>query len=181
MCVIDKMSFITGYQTKFVSNSINLNFDPSEIWDEITDVMVAKFKFPFLFKLFGIPKPLSAEVIKKGIGGYRIAVFSNNEQFQQEILEWDVNKAYRFKFNPTQNFKVGHFMNLSNGPFQIQTGGYQLLKTENGIDLILSSNYKLKDYFGSFMHVPFRLVVYAFQRYLLKGIKENLRNNITHH
>ena len=118
------MNFIKGYQTKYISNTINLNSNSSDIWNEITNVMVSKFKFPFIFKLIGIPKPLSAEVMKEGIGGYRVATFSNKAQFQQEIIEWKPNKEYRFKFNPTQNFKVGHVMNLSNGPFEIKTVGF---------------------------------------------------------
>ena len=128
-----------------------------------------------LLKLIGIPKPISAKVIKEGVGGFRLATFSNNAQFQQEILEWNPNEKYRFKFNPTSNFKVGHFMNLSNGPFEIQTGGYELIRNKMSINLILSSNYELNGFLGHVMHLPFRLVVYIFQKYLLKGIKKNLK------
>ncbi|WP_298419400.1 hypothetical protein [uncultured Kordia sp.] len=40
---------------------------------------------------------------------------------------------------------------------------------------ILASNYKLNGIIGTLMHIPFRLVVYLFQKYLLKGIKANLQ------
>ena len=150
------MSFFEGYTTKYVHNTIVLHADSSDIWNEITNVKVGNFKFPMLFSLVGIPKPLAAEVIKKGVGGYRVASFSNNAKFHQEILEWELHKKYRFKFNPTKNFKVGHFMSLSNGPFQIQTGGYELHEHPNGIQLILSSNYKLHGVLGILMHLPFR-------------------------
>ena len=168
------MSFSKGYRSKSVSNTIKLNSDSHKVWNEITNVMVAKFKFPFLFKLLGIPKPLSAEVIREGVGGYRVATFSNDAQFKQEILSWKINKEYRFKFNPTKNFKVAHFMNLSQGPFEINTGGYELIEKENGIQLVLSSEYKLNGLMGRIMHIPFRLVIFFFQRYLLKGIANNL-------
>ncbi len=169
------MGFFEGYTTKYVHNTIVLDTDSSKIWDEITNVKVANFKFPWFFSLIGIPKPLSAEVIKKGVGGYRVASFSNNAKFHQEILVWELHKKYRFKFNPTNNFKVGHFMKLSNGPFQIETGGYELLKDKDGVKLLLSSNYTLNGFLGKMMHIPFRLVVYLFQRYLLKGIESNLQ------
>ena len=65
-------------------------------------------------------------------------------------------------------------MNLSNGPFQIQTGGYELIQHDDSINLVLSSDYKLKGIIGYIMHFPFRIVVYIFQKYLLKGIKINL-------
>lgn len=171
------MSFFKGYTTKYVHNTIVLQTDASKIWDEITNVKVENFKFPWLFTLIGIPKPLSAEVIKEGVGGYRVASFSNNAKFHQEILVWELHKKYRFKFNPTNNFKVGHFMKLSNGPFQIETGGYELFEHQKGVKLLLSSNYKLNGVLGKVMHLPFRLVVYLFQRYLLKGIKVNVEKD----
>lgn len=168
------MGFFKGYSTKYISNTITLNVPPSAIWKEITNVMIAKFNFPILFTIFGIPKPLSAEVIKEGIGGYRVAEFSNKAQFHQDILEWETEKKYRFKFNATSNFKVGHVLNLSEGPFHIKTGGYELNKTMGGTQLVLSSNYKLKGVLGFIMHIPFRFVVYHFQKYLLKAIDSKL-------
>jgi len=177
ICLIkiqSKLSFFKGYRSNTITNSILLNSDSKSIWAEITNVMVANFRFPILLRLIGIPKPLSAEVVIEGVGGYRLATFSNNAQFQQEILEWNPNKNYRFRFNPTSNFTVAYFMNLSTGPFQIRTGGYELVKHNNSINLILSSNYELKGTIGYIMHLPFRIVVYIFQKYLLTGIKNNL-------
>ena len=65
-------------------------------------------------------------------------------------------------------------MNLSQGPFEINTGGYELIEKENGIQLVLSSEYKLNGLMGRIMHIPFHLVIFFFQRYLLKGIANNL-------
>lgn len=169
------MSFFKGYRTKYVHNFIVLKAEPDAIWREITNVAVAGFDFPWIFRVLGVPKPLSAEVIKVGVGGYRVAKFSNGAEFHQNILEWEVNKKYRFQFNATRNFRVGHFMNLSKGPFQILTGGYDLLDHKEGILLLLSSNYQLQGILGAIMHLPFRWVVYAFQKHLLKGIAHNLR------
>lgn len=168
------MGFFEGYNSRFVYNTILLNAKSETIWNEITNVKVDKLRFPIFLTLLGIPKPLSAEVISEGIGGYRVASFSNKAQFKQEILEWDLHKRYRFKFNPTANFKVGHLMNLSAGPFQIETGGYELFENNGQIRLELSSNYKLNGFIGALMHLLFRGVVYYFQKYLLKGIKKNL-------
>ena len=169
------MHFIQGFLSKSVSNSVHISAEAVDIWQEITNVMVAKFKFPFLFQLFGVPKPLSAEVIREGVGGYRVAHFGNAAQFKQEIVSWERHKEYRFKFSPTKNFKVGHFMNLSKGPFEILTGGYQLVEAPDGIQLILTSNYQLHGPLGKALHLPFRLIVFCFQRHLLRGIRHNLK------
>lgn len=168
------MSFFQGYKPQYVYNTILLEARPESIWQEITNVKVGRFRFPLLLSLLGVPKPLSAEVMVEGIGGYREAIFSNKAQFRQEILEWDLHRKYKFRFNPTTNFRVGHFMNLANGPFKIETGGYELFKEGDQIRLVLSSNYQLHGLAGKLMHLPFRLVVYYFQKHLLKGIKRNL-------
>ncbi len=168
------MSFFQGYRSQYVYNTILLDAKAADIWQEITNVKVDQFRFPLLLSLLGIPKPLSAEVMVEGVGGYREATFSNKAQFKQEILEWDLHRKYRFRFNPTTNFRVGHFMNLAKGPFQIETGGYELLREGEQIRLVLSSNYQLHGLTGKVMHLSFRLVVYHFQKYLLKGIARNL-------
>ncbi|KAB1160476.1 hypothetical protein F7018_00950 [Tenacibaculum aiptasiae] len=169
------MKFFSGYKQKYICNEITLNSSPEQIWKEITDVMVNKFPYPIFLSILGVPKPVSAKVIKEGVGGYRVAHFSNDAEFQQEILEWDLHKKYRFSFNASDNFKVGHVMNLSNGPFEIKTGGYQLTRKSNGVLLELSSNYKLKGFIGFILHLPFRFVTYKFQKHLLKAIKTNCK------
>ncbi len=168
------MSFFTGFKSNFVFNEISLQATPAQVWEEITNVEVSRFEFPVLLMLLGIPKPLSANVIRAGIGGYRVAQFSNGATFRQEILEWKPHEKYRFSFNASSDFRVGHVMNLSNGPFQIETGGYDLIKSESEVILILSSNYKLNGFLSKVLHLPFRIIVYLFQVYLLKGIKQNL-------
>lgn len=169
------MNFFKGISSKNICNKIYLDADRKDIWNEITNVMIAKFRFPIFLSILGIPKPLSAEVVKQGVGGYRVAYFSNNAQFKQEILEWNLYKNYMFSFNATGNFNVAYFMNLSNGPFEIKTGAYDLIETDSGIELILTSQYSLKGFKGKIMHFPYRIVVYYFQRHLLKGIRSNLK------
>lgn len=167
------MAFFKGYKRKYICNKVTLDSAADQIWNEITNVMINKLRYPFILSALGVPKPLSARVIKEGVGGHRIAHFSNNAEFQQEILEWDLHKKYRFSFNASNNFRVGHVMNLSSGPFEIVTGGYELIRKTNGICLQLSSDYRLKGFIGFVFHLPFRIVTYKYQKHLLKAIQLN--------
>jgi hypothetical protein len=167
------MKFFKGYNEKYICNTVTLNCSSEQVWNEITNVMINKIPYPFFLSFLGIPKPLSAKVIKEGVGGYRIAKFSNKAEFHQVILEWDLYKKYRFSFNASNNFRVGHLMNLSKGPFEIRTGGYQLIEKSDGITLELSSKYKLNGIIGHILHLPFRIITYTFQKHLLKGIRIN--------
>lgn len=126
------MSFGKDFHEKRIANQIQLNQKSEVVWKAITNVSVSKAPFSIWFVLLGIPKPLSAEVKKEGIGGYRVAHFSNGAQFHQEILDWDLYSNYRFSFNPTENFRVGHFWKLSKGPFSIETGGYKIEPNPTG-------------------------------------------------
>ena len=173
------MNCFKGYHSKQITNEIVLNSSCSRVWNEITNVMIYNFRFPLFLTLLGIPKPLSASVEKEGIGGYRVAKFSNGAEFHQVILEWDLYEKYRFNFNATDNFRVGHFLNLSNGPFKIETGGYKLKEVPNGTKLELISNYRLNGFLGALLHIPFRFVVYLFQKHLLKAIDANCTMRIT--
>lgn len=167
------MGFFKGYKTKTVCNKIELNSNSLVVWNEITNVMINKLRFPIYLSVLGIPKPVKATVIQEGVGGYRVAHFSNDAEFQQEILEWSLHKKYRFSFNASDNFKVGHVMKLSKGPFRINTGGYELHENQNGLTLVLSSDYRLNGLFGYMLHLPFRMIIYHFQKYLLRAIRVN--------
>ncbi|MCT4560555.1 MAG: hypothetical protein N4A41_04180 [Crocinitomicaceae bacterium] len=167
------MKFFEGFKSKRITNQIVLHSNQTTVWKEITNVMIYNFRFPLFLRLIGIPKPLSAKIEQDGVGGYRVAKFSNGAEFHQVILEWELLKRYRFNFNATDNFKVGHFLNLSHGPFKIETGGYNLIVIPTGIKLELISNYKLNGFLGKLLHLPFRFTVFLFQKHLLKAIESN--------
>lgn len=158
-----------------VKNEIVLRDELRKVWKEITDVRLQNSKFPWYLKLVGIPRPLAATVMKEGVGGYREAYFEREVFFRQEIFEWKLYTKYRFKFNASKNFNIGPFLNLSSGPFEILTGGYDLYEKNEGLLLILSSEYRLHGFMGKIFHWPFRAVVSLFQAYLLKAIMNNLK------
>ena len=58
---------------------------PEAVWQEVTEVDIAAFRHPAYLAILGIPKPLRAEVLQPGMGGVRVAYFSNNLRFSQEI------------------------------------------------------------------------------------------------
>lgn len=169
------MSFLKGYKAKSITNVIELDSDAESIWNEITNVSLSEVKFPFLLSLLGVPKPLSAQVLVQGVGGYREAYFEGDIVFRQEITQWEINKNYRFKFNASNNFKVGYLFNLAKGPFEIVSGGYELIQRNSGNELVLLSHYSIHGFLGFILHIPCRLVVYYFQIYLLEAIKKNLK------
>jgi len=146
---------------------------PERVWHEVTQVDIASFRHPTYLSLLGIPKPLRAEVVRPGIGGARVAFFSNNLRFSQEITEWQPFERYAFTFKPDAGFRVAYCLDLSDGPFRMVAGAYQLIRTDAGTQLSLWSEYDLRGLVGTCLRAPVRLVLHLFQTYLLRGIRAN--------
>jgi hypothetical protein len=159
--------------TKSINSNIDINGQPENIWDNITNVKIEQFSDPLIFKLLDIPKPLRAEIVSEGQGGSRIAYFDSGKRFLQKILVWKPLTEYSFTFNPEKGFRVCYFFELSEGVFRIPSGAYFLTTTANTTNLRLVTTYSLDKRLYFLFNLPVRLILKIFQRYLLTSIKKN--------
>lgn len=158
---------------KTLGTTINIIGSPETIWENITNVKIEQFSDPTIFKLLDIPKPLKAEIISEGKGGQRIVYFDSGKKFMQEILVWKPLTEYSFSFNPEKGFRVGYFFDLSEGVFQIPTGAYYLTTIGQRTTLKLTTTYSIDKRLYFLFNIPARIILNAFQRYLLASIKKN--------
>lgn len=167
-------SKMTGNHTlNSIESSIDINGLPAKVWDNITNVKIEQFSDPLIFRLLDIPKPLRAEVIAEGEGGSRIAYFNSGKRFMQKILVWKPLQEYSFSFNPEKGFTVGYFFDLAAGVFQIPSGAY-FLSTHGGLtNLKLVTTYSIDKRLYFLFNPLVRIILKAFQRYLLTSIKKN--------
>ena len=162
-----------GHIVKTLSSTIYINGRPESIWENITNVKIEQFSDPTIFKLLDIPKPLKAEIISEGQGGRRIAYFDSGKKFMQEILVWKPFTEYSFSFNPEKGFTVLYFFELSQGVFQIPSGAYYLTTTGQTTNLKLTTTYSIDRRLYFLFNIPARIILKAFQSYLLTSIKKN--------
>lgn len=155
-----------------IEHTILVAASPEAVWQEVTQVDIAAFQHPAYLSLLGIPKPLRAELLRPGVGGVRVASFSNNRRFSQEITAWQPPERYAFTFTADPGFRVAYILNLATGPFRMVAGAYELRRT-CGTALTLSSEYELRGALGACLHGPVRLVLHLFQTSLLRGIRAN--------
>lgn len=158
---------------KSISSTIDIKASPDTVWENITNVKLAQYSDPVLFKFLGIPKPLNADVISTGVGGQRIAYFDTGKRFIQRITIWKPLQEYSFDFNPEKGFIVGHMFDLSDGIFRVPSGTYLLTEKASTTTLQLSTTYSLDKRVYLIFNLPVRLILKAFQRYLLQSIKAN--------
>jgi hypothetical protein len=162
-----------------IEHAIHIRATAVSVWQHITQVDIASFRHPLYLSLLGIPKPLRAEVTRPGVGGARTAYFANGLRFTQEITEWQPSQRYDFTFQADPGFRVAYLLDLSDGPFQMKAGSYRIVPGEDGVQLTLTSRYELNGIGGLSLHIPVRLVLELFQRYLLRGIKANAEREET--
>ncbi|RDC64470.1 hypothetical protein [Adhaeribacter pallidiroseus] len=158
---------------KTIAASIEINGKPEVIWQNITEVKIEQFSDPLLFRLLDVPKPLSAEIIAEGAGGQRIAYFSTGKKFIQEIIIWKPLEEYSFSFNPEEGFRVGYFFELKTGIFRMLKGAYFLKNQEQSTTLKLTTEYSIDKRYSFLLQAPIKIILKAFQRYLLHSIKKN--------
>jgi hypothetical protein len=158
---------------KTISATIDINAKPETIWEKITNVKIEQYSDPFIFKILGVPKPLKANVISTGEGGQRIAYFASGKRFIQKITTWKLFREYSFDFNPEPGFIVAHFFDLSDGIFRVPNGSYLLFENNGTTTLQLSTTYSLDKRVYLLLKLPVRLILKAFQRYLIRSIKKN--------
>jgi hypothetical protein len=156
-----------------IEHATQINASAETVWHHVINVDIASFRHPAYFSALGIPKPLYAEVLEPGVGGARIAYFSNNRRFSQVITTWQPHEQYAFTFHADPGFRAAYLLDLSVGPFQMKAGAYHITPAQNGVHLSLSSQYLLRGIAGLCLYVPVRLTLELFQRYLLRGIKAN--------
>lgn len=164
------------------ASSTSVASSAERVWAEITDVDIANYANPRVFRLMGIPHPLRAEVLADGVGGQRIAYFATGKRFVQRITTWEPLREYAFTFNPEKGFRVAFFFDLSDGVIQLVSGAYLLdsdnLDRENNTTRIrLSTSYSIDRRAYLLLDPPVRVVLQMFQRYLLRSIKRNVQRH----
>jgi hypothetical protein len=156
-----------------IESRVDVRAPAESVWQAVTDVDIASFHHPLYLRALGVPKPLSANVVKPGVGGARVAHFSNGLRFSQQITEWSPCASYAFTFRADPGFRVGWLLDLGGGPFRLRSGAYRLAPHASGIELTLTTHYDLSGFLGSILRLPAAIVLFLFQRYLLAGIRKN--------
>lgn len=165
-----------------VHNEVIIDAIPSVIWDHIVEVYPIEEKEydSGLFHWLGIPRPISASVDKREIGGKRTGNFEAGLTFVETITEYKENEmiSFHIEIDPlTIRQKVFDQHVLKGNYFTFEHATYQLSPTGDGqAKLILSSSYQLNstiNFYGKFWG---DLILSDFQERLLKVIEKRCEN-----
>ena len=162
-----------AHTVRVIESGVSIAAPATVVWEHITNVQLDQFADPVLFRLLDIPKPLRAEMLTEGAGGSRTAYFANGKKFEQQLLRWEPNTYYSFRFNPEPGFRVGYLFELSDGIFRMLSGAYELREAAGVTRLMLRTEYSVQCNLRWVLLGPITAVLYLFQRYLLHSIQRN--------
>jgi hypothetical protein len=148
-----------------------------KVWDNIIEVkpiLEEEYKSGF-FNRIGIPRPISAEVDIKKVGGERTGHFEGGLEFKERINEYDLNNSVSFSINVTpESIRKNVFdQHVLNGNyFNFVDATYKLTELENGKVLLkLSSNYQLTSKINLYGKFWGDIILGDFQERLLNVIE----------
>lgn len=124
--------------TATVTRSIIVDAPPAKIWPllrGIPDVRADEGAWNVSQDLFGIPRPVGAQLFGEGIGAERRANWSNSVRFRERVIDWAPGEriGWRFIFDDIRGwaFTDAHLMPDS-AYFRVTTGGYRMEPLANG-------------------------------------------------
>lgn len=166
-----------------VKSEIIIDATPEKIWCNIVEVQTIDQKEynSGFFNSIGIPRPISASVDKKEIGGQRIGNFEGGLKFVENITEYDENKKVTFDIKIEQKTvrqKVFDQHVLNGNYFTFVNATYEVNKLKNGkVKLTLSSSYQLTSTINFYGRFWGDLILADFQNRLLNVIENRCEKN----
>lgn len=161
-----------------VQSEVIISAEPETVWNNIVEVNTIErneYNAGFFNKI-GIPRPVSATVDRKEIGGQRIGYFEGGLKFIETITKFEANKTVSFsiKVDPQSVGPRVFDQHVLNGNyFTFVDATYELEPLANGIvKLKLSSDYQLTstvNFYGKFWG---DIVLKDFQDRLLEVIEK---------
>lgn len=161
----------------YVKSEVIIDATPKKIWSNIVEVQTIGLKEynSGFFNSIGIPRPVSATVDKKELGGQRIGNFEGGLRFIETITTYHENQLVSFdiKIDPeTVRQKVFDQHVLNGKYFNFVNAKYELTDLKNGkVKLTLSSSYQLTstiNFYGKFWG---DIILTDFQNRLLNVIE----------
>lgn len=167
----------TPSDTFSIKSEVIINASPEKIWNNIIEVQTidpSEYNSGF-FNSIGIPRPISATVDKKEIGGQRIGNFEGGLKFIETITVYEENKKVSFdiKIDPTTvRQKVFDQHVLKGNYFTFVDATYELTELKNGeVKLTLTSSYQLTSTINFYGKIWGDIILADFQDRLLNVIE----------
>lgn len=159
-----------------IHSEVIVKATPEEVWENIVEVKTIEEQeySAGVFNKLGIPRPISASVDRREVGGHRTGHFEGGLKFTETITEYLPNKKVAFNIQvapETVRPRIFDQHVLKGNYFTFVDATYELTELGDGlVKLNLSSRYQLTstiNFYGKFWG---DIILSDFQERLLKVI-----------
>lgn len=161
-----------------VSTPIEISADQAIVWENIKnvkDIQPEEIETHFVH-LIGVPKPLSGELDKEGIGGVRHIVWEKGIKFEEKIKTWEEGKGFAYDIDvdpesipPTT---LDEHVMIGGRYFDVIEGSYQIDALTPAISLVtLTCTYRVTTTFNWYSKLWADFILDDFHEVILGVIK----------
>jgi hypothetical protein len=172
-------NFRTTDQFHIVTTQIEINSNKAVIWENIKnvkDIQKSEISNHFVH-LIGIPKPLSGELDKDGIGGIRSITWEKGIKFQEIIKTWDNENSFTYDINvdsksipPTT---LDEHVMIGGRYFDVIEGGYKIDQISDSKNLLtLTCKYRVTTNLNFYSKLWADFILDDFNEMILEVIKK---------
>lgn len=150
---------------------------PAVVFDQILsakNIRPDELGFSFVH-LIGLPKPLQASMDGTGVGAIRTSRWEKEVSFQERITVWDKPKALHYNFNipagAIPKNALDRHVEMGGEYFTVLDGGYDLVETNSGTELRLTTRFLNKSQLKLYGDLWGRMVLEDFHQSILGLMK----------
>ncbi|RDE05174.1 SRPBCC family protein [Sphingomonas aracearum] len=133
-----------------VARSIVVNAPPAALWPMlrgIPDVRPGEGRWNLTQNVIGVPRPVAARLVGRGIGATRFADWGEHIRFREQITAWVPGReiGWRFVFDDMAGWGYTDRHLMPDSPyFRVTTGGYRLEPLgPNRTRVLLHTRYRI--------------------------------------
>ncbi|OYU14410.1 MAG: hypothetical protein CFE37_11000 [Alphaproteobacteria bacterium PA4] len=158
--------------------SIVIAAPPERVWKqlvEVRDIAPAEQVTTFAQDIVGIPKPVDARLVGRGVGAVRHVRWGRGINFEERVTEWQPNHrlAWRFAFHPGSfGTAIDDHIDPDSDYLKVDAGTYTLQPVAGGTKLSLRTDYLLATRLNWYCIAWGRLLIGDFHRNVLHVIRE---------
>lgn len=166
------------------ATSIIIAAPPERVWAqlvEVRDIAPAEQVTTFAQDFVGVPKPVDARLIGRGVGAVRHVRWGRGINFEERVTDWQPGRrlAWRFAFNPGSfGAAIDGHIDPDSDYLKVESGSYTLAPVAGGTKLTLRTNYRLATRLNWYCIAWGRVLIGDFHRNVLHVIRDRSERRV---
>lgn len=164
-------------EQRSVATAISIAASPDDVWEQIVEVAPIQEheRRPALFTSIGFPRPVSALVDRRELGGVRQAIFEGGVLFLEKVTRFEPGRALEFTIDAQEQIipptTLDPHVTIGGPYFDVLLGAYEIEPRDGGVILHLRSELRLSTRFNVYAGAWADLVMESIQDNILEIVK----------